>query len=157
MVGALAILSDDPPEPARNAGFGDRFRYWRGASGRRYLFSLVPADALPDFRSVVVMVAEHLADGRLIGPRPRRHRRSGMPRCPPLHARRDALRPFPRPDQGRTAPADRGFGPSADQARSLDSGSSPSRSATHSSTASWRPNSRRWRTVLTTYSLFAPD
>jgi hypothetical protein len=67
MVGALALLSDDPPEPARNAGFGDRFRYWRGASGRRYLFSLVPADALPDFRSVVVMIAERLADGRLVG------------------------------------------------------------------------------------------
>jgi hypothetical protein len=67
MIGALALLSDDPPEPALDAGYGDRFRYWRGASGRRYLFSLVPADALADFSSVVVMVAERRADGRLIG------------------------------------------------------------------------------------------
>jgi hypothetical protein len=67
MIGALALLSDDPPEPALDAGYGDRFRYWRGASGRRYLFSLVPAEALFDFRSVVVMVAERRADSRLIG------------------------------------------------------------------------------------------
>lgn len=67
MVGALALPSDDPPEPARDAGYGDQFRYWRGASGQRYLFSLVPNDALADFRFVVVMLAERLADGRLIG------------------------------------------------------------------------------------------
>lgn len=67
MVGALALPSDDPPEPARDAGYGDQFRYWRGASGRRYLFSLVPNEALADFRFVVVMLAERMADGRLIG------------------------------------------------------------------------------------------
>src|SRR5690242_1712853 len=67
MIGRLALLPDDPPVPVRDAGFGDRFRYWRGVSGRRYLFSLVPADALGDFRSVVVLVAGHLADGRLVG------------------------------------------------------------------------------------------
>ena len=67
MIGGLALLSDDPPWPALDAGYGDRFRYWRGASGRRYLFSLVPAEALFDFRSVVVMVAERQADSRLVG------------------------------------------------------------------------------------------
>src|SRR4051794_22793584 len=67
MIGALALPSDDPPEPALDAGYGDRIRYWRGASGRRYLFSLVPAEALFDFRSVVVMVAERCADGGLVG------------------------------------------------------------------------------------------
>jgi hypothetical protein len=67
MIGALALLSDDPPLPARRAGCGDRFRYWRGASGKRYLFSLVPPETLPDFRSVVVMLAEARADGSLVG------------------------------------------------------------------------------------------
>src|SRR5690242_9507740 len=67
MIGDLALPSDDPPEPARDAGYGDQFRYWRGASGRRYLFSLVPNEALADFRFVVVLLAERSADGRLIG------------------------------------------------------------------------------------------
>jgi hypothetical protein len=67
MIGELALPSDDSPEPARDAGYGDQFRYWRGASGRRYLFSLVPNEALADFRFVVVLLAERSADGCLIG------------------------------------------------------------------------------------------
>ena len=43
---------------ARSAGLGDRYRYWGGRSGRRYLFSAVnPAD-LGQFRAAVVLFAE---------------------------------------------------------------------------------------------------
>ena len=66
MMADLAILSGETPRPARQAGLQHRFRYWRGASGKRYLFSVVPAEALADFRAVVVMQAEPMADGRLI-------------------------------------------------------------------------------------------
>jgi hypothetical protein len=67
MNGELSLLSEDAPKPARRAGYGYRFRYWRGASGRRYLFSVVPVEALADFRAVVVMFAEPAANGRMRG------------------------------------------------------------------------------------------
>jgi hypothetical protein len=65
MVRTVSLLSEDAPESARDAGLGYRYRYWRGASGRRYLFSAVPSKALADFRSVIVIHAEPVADGRL--------------------------------------------------------------------------------------------
>ncbi len=66
MVAVLQLLlSDQPPEVPRKAGLGDRFHYFRGASGRRYLFSKVPAKDFADFASAVVIVAERLMDGRL--------------------------------------------------------------------------------------------
>jgi len=59
MVAALPpILSDARPDFARKAGVGDRFYYWRGHSGRRYLFTVVSPDSLRDFRSAVVLFAE---------------------------------------------------------------------------------------------------
>jgi hypothetical protein len=61
----MSLLSEDAPESARNAGFGYRYRYWRGASGRRYLFSAVPSESLADFRAVIVVHAEPVAEGRL--------------------------------------------------------------------------------------------
>ncbi len=61
----LSLLSEDAPEPVRHADYGYRFRYWRGVSGRRYLFSAVPSETLADFRSVVVLYAEPVAGGRL--------------------------------------------------------------------------------------------
>lgn len=51
------------PATALSLGFGDGFRYWRGASGRRYLFSAVPADATDDLANVVVIEAA-ASDGR---------------------------------------------------------------------------------------------
>ena len=66
MIACPPILSEEPPKPARRAGLGDRFRYWRGGSGRRYLFSLVPAEVIADFRSVVVLAAEPTADGQYV-------------------------------------------------------------------------------------------
>ena len=59
------LLSDQPPEAPRRAGFGDRFHYFRGSSGQRYLFSAVAADDLADFRSAVVIVARGAPHGRL--------------------------------------------------------------------------------------------
>ncbi|MDR3497215.1 MAG: hypothetical protein P4L82_21685 [Ancalomicrobiaceae bacterium] len=45
------------PLTARTLGLGDGFRYWRGVSGRRYLFSAVPADAIDGLSNVVVIEA----------------------------------------------------------------------------------------------------
>lgn len=61
----LAGLAGSPLEP--------RFRYWRGASGRRYLFSVFPApgscggDAVPRFENAVSLaVARGAGDARVI-------------------------------------------------------------------------------------------
>lgn len=62
----LPILSDATPGLARRAKLGDRFRYWRGHSGARYLFSAVPFDTLGDYRSAVAMLAEPTADGSFL-------------------------------------------------------------------------------------------
>lgn len=59
------LLSDQPPEVPRKAGLGDRFHYFRGGSGKRYLFSEVPAKDIGDFRSAVAMAAQRWPDGRL--------------------------------------------------------------------------------------------
>lgn len=47
------------------SGFGDRFCYFRGNSGRRYVFTRVEAADLADFTEAVVVTAEPVADGRL--------------------------------------------------------------------------------------------
>ena len=60
-----ALLSDQPPEVPRKAGLGDRFHYFRGASGRRYLFSQVAAKDIADFRGAVFLGAERSDGGRL--------------------------------------------------------------------------------------------
>ena len=65
MVTDMSLLSEDAPESARNAGLGYRYRYWRGTSGRRYLFTAIPSESLADFRSVIVIHAEPMAEGRL--------------------------------------------------------------------------------------------
>jgi hypothetical protein len=62
---APPLLSDQPPEVPRRAGLGDRFHYFRGVSGRRYLFTEVALGDLRDFHSAVVMLARRQADGRL--------------------------------------------------------------------------------------------
>ena len=66
MVAALSpILSDARPKLAERAGLGDRFHYWRGASGRRYLFTVVPAAVLCDFTSAAVVLAQRTREGGL--------------------------------------------------------------------------------------------
>jgi hypothetical protein len=59
------LLSDLPPEVPQRAGLGDRFHYFRGATGRRYLFSAVAEADLASFRSAVVVFANRADDGRL--------------------------------------------------------------------------------------------
>ena len=59
------LLSDRPPEIPQQAGLGGRFHYFRGRSGRRYLFTMVSDETLTDFRSVVAMLAEPAPAGRL--------------------------------------------------------------------------------------------
>jgi hypothetical protein len=59
------VLSDHPPDFPRRAGLGDRFHYFRGRSGRRYLFSTVALAELSSFRSVVVILARREPCGRL--------------------------------------------------------------------------------------------
>jgi hypothetical protein len=85
------ILSDHPPESPKRAGFGGRFHYFRGGSGRRYLFSSVPAETLSDFRSAVVILAEPTRSGRLvahtIAKLDAEGRPSGEDRWPPAIAR----------------------------------------------------------------------
>lgn len=59
------LLSDRPPEIPQKAGLGDRFHYFRGRSGRRYLFTLLAGESLGDFRGVVAILAEAAPAGRL--------------------------------------------------------------------------------------------
>lgn len=59
------LLSDQPPAVPLRAGLGDRFHYFRGASGHRYLFSQVDAADLADFRSAIVVLARRASDGHL--------------------------------------------------------------------------------------------
>ena len=66
MVAVLpSLLSDQPPEVPQRAGLGDRFHYFRGASGRRYLFSAIRRDELTGFRSAVLILARRARGGRL--------------------------------------------------------------------------------------------
>jgi hypothetical protein len=46
-------------------GLGDRFHYFRGSSGRRYLFSALAEADIAGFHSAVVMIARPAAHGRL--------------------------------------------------------------------------------------------
>jgi len=67
MVAELSpVLSDTPPALARRSRLGNRFQYWCGHLGNRYLFSAVPFATLGDFRSAVVLLAEPAADGHFI-------------------------------------------------------------------------------------------
>jgi len=65
MIAFQPVLSDAAPGTARQVGFGARFQYWRGRSAR-HLFSAVPFEALGDFRSSVVILAEPAGDGRFL-------------------------------------------------------------------------------------------
>ncbi len=49
------IPGDGIPEAAKAIGLNERFLYWRGASGKRYLFTAVAIDSIDDFREAVVL------------------------------------------------------------------------------------------------------
>ncbi len=67
---ALASTVDAPLTGLAESELADRFRYWRGASGRRYLFSVFPVDGrrslgdCPAYAQSVVMAVLRQADGR---------------------------------------------------------------------------------------------
>lgn len=92
MVAVLpSLLSDQPPEVPQRAGLGDRFHYFRGSSGRRYLFSAVDAGGPDDFHSAVVILARRAPGGRLaadwiarVDPFGRREENGHDRRWPPL-------------------------------------------------------------------------
>lgn len=45
------------PTIAQSLGLGENFRFWRGASGRRYLFSLVRDSDVDDLQNVILIEA----------------------------------------------------------------------------------------------------
>ena len=60
-------------KPFRDSGAPDalggdalqgRFVYWRGRSGRRYLHTIYPIDALPEFADAIVILARRDGRGR---------------------------------------------------------------------------------------------
>ncbi|HOV04789.1 MAG TPA: hypothetical protein PLJ34_01940 [Hyphomicrobiales bacterium] len=59
----MTTIDLDTPPTIEATGLGDKFRYLKGASGRRYLFSSVDLDDLPTFRDVVVVLSEKSGSG----------------------------------------------------------------------------------------------
>lgn len=45
------------PTIAQSLGLGENFRFWRGASGRRYVFSLLRDSDLDDLQNVILIEA----------------------------------------------------------------------------------------------------
>jgi hypothetical protein len=63
----FSLRDGGAPKSAEVGGFGARFRFWAGASGRRYLFTAVTADELADFTDAVVVVARGDAGRGYVG------------------------------------------------------------------------------------------
>lgn len=59
-----SLVTDGTPITARSLGFGERFRYWKGASDRRYLFSAVSQGSLDDLTDVVVLMTSEMPNGQ---------------------------------------------------------------------------------------------
>jgi hypothetical protein len=53
----LSLIDSGAPKPAAQCGLGHRFRYWRGVSGRRYLFTVMDASEIGDIQGAVVVLA----------------------------------------------------------------------------------------------------
>lgn len=59
----LALTDAGLPDFPRECGFGMRFRYWRGASGKRYLFTAIKPAEIADFSGGIVVLAVEEGDG----------------------------------------------------------------------------------------------
>lgn len=59
-------MRTDIPDTIRETGLQDHFRYWRGRSGKRYLFSIVDMQALEDYTSAVVLLVARRGDQETI-------------------------------------------------------------------------------------------
>lgn len=84
---AEASTGDPPregaPRAATDLGLSDRYRYLVGRSGRRYLFSAVPAEELGAYRAAVVLLDATAGHAAWMG----EVDRDGMRRGAPLSAR----------------------------------------------------------------------
>ena len=60
----FSLSADGTPGVTEAAGLEPRFQFWRGSSGRRYLFTEVAPESLRHFENVVVLLAEVTRAGR---------------------------------------------------------------------------------------------
>jgi hypothetical protein len=51
------------PRIAEDAGIGERYRYWTGRSGRRYLFTRTERASLPEFENALAIAVD---SGRIV-------------------------------------------------------------------------------------------
>jgi len=58
-------IEDTIPHSAAELGMAEQFRYWQGGSGRRYLFTEVPLDALRHYRDAILVLTRQ-EDGRSV-------------------------------------------------------------------------------------------
>ena len=58
-----ALIDGGVPRIAERCGLGERYHYWQGFSGRRYLFTAIEAEQLGDFRNVVIIIARRDSSG----------------------------------------------------------------------------------------------
>ena len=63
----LSLIDSGAPRPASQCGLGHRFRYWRGVSGRRYLFTAMDASEIGDIQGAVVVLATRDGEDRFRG------------------------------------------------------------------------------------------
>jgi hypothetical protein len=62
----ISLRSAGAPISFDTAGIEPRFRFWRGRSGRRYLFTEVEFRELPNFRDVVLLTASETFSGDFV-------------------------------------------------------------------------------------------
>lgn len=61
------LIDGGAPAVSRLVGLAQRFHYWCGISGRRYLFTSVTAQELADFREAIVVIAGPDGAGGMVG------------------------------------------------------------------------------------------
>lgn len=54
------------PRSAAEAGITDRFRYFRGRSGRRYLFTRIEPEAVGDYERALIVLTQDRGEGERI-------------------------------------------------------------------------------------------
>jgi acetoacetate decarboxylase len=52
----MTLAEDGRPTTTANTEFGDKFRYWKGSSGKRYLFSSIPLAKMKEFQSGILIL-----------------------------------------------------------------------------------------------------
>ena len=62
MIGVMIRFDNDAPRAAKALGLDERYSYLRGASGKRYLFTVVPDTAVADYPGAVVVLAAQARD-----------------------------------------------------------------------------------------------